>query len=89
MDIKSYNKALAAQCRRGLSDSFVKDIDPGYEEQYYCSDTDTVRYKIISGKDQFILYFYFVDLVNVWKYIEQHFRKHYYQSMNLIIQILQ
>jgi hypothetical protein len=80
MDLKSYNKALAAQCRRALSDSFVKEMEPGYEEPYFCADTDTVRYKIIASKEKFKLYFYFVDLGNVWKYIEPHFRKHYYHS---------
>ena len=39
-----------------------------------------MRYKVISEKDRLTLLFYFVDLGNVWKYIEQHFRKNYYQS---------
>ena len=80
MDIKPYNKALASQCTRALRDSFVQNFEEGYEETYFCSDTDTVKYKLISGKDKLKMHFYFVDLVNVWKYIEQHFRKNYYQS---------
>ena len=82
MELKSYNKALAAQCKRGLDESFVKNIEEGYEEFYYCSDTDTVRYKMITSKDKFTLFFYFVDLENVWKYIEPYFRKTYYQSQS-------
>ena len=30
MDIKSYNKALAAQLKKALLDSFVRDFEPGY-----------------------------------------------------------
>jgi len=62
MDLKSYNKALASQCKRSLSECFVIDINPGYEEFYVCADTDTVRYKMIATKDKFTLQFYFVDL---------------------------
>lgn len=31
MDIKSYHKALAAQCKKALNECFVRDIEPGYE----------------------------------------------------------
>ena len=89
MDLKSYNKSLYAQCKRALNYSFVQDIDPGYEEFFYCSDTDTVHYKIVSDKDKFTLYFFFIDLENVWKFIENYFKQHYYQSQILLMQILQ
>lgn len=89
MDIKSYNKALATQCRRALGEAFVQDIEAGYEEVEYCSDTDSVRYKIAFSKDHFRLSFYFVDLANVWKYIQTHFLANYYQSPSLYMQISQ
>jgi hypothetical protein len=80
MDLKSYNKALCELCRKGFNFSFINEIDPSDEELFFCNDTDTVKYKLIAKKDRLTLYFYFVDLENVWRNIEAYFRATYYKS---------
>jgi hypothetical protein len=62
MDIKSYNKALAEQCKKCFYFSFINSNDPEDEEICLCNDTDTVRYKVFAKKDKLTLYFFFVDL---------------------------
>lgn len=84
MDIKSYNKALCEQCRKGFNFAFINEIDPTDEEIFFCNDTDSVRYKLAAKKDRLTLCFYFVDLENVWRYIEQYFRATYYRSITKI-----
>ena len=80
MDIKSYNKALSQQCIKAFNFSFINEIDPSDEEICFCNDTDTVKYKLNAKKDRLTLYFFFIDLENVWKYIEEYFRATYYKS---------
>jgi hypothetical protein len=80
MDIKSYNKALCEQCKRTFNFAFINEIDPADEEICFCNDTDTVKYKLVAKKDKLSLFFYFVDLENVWANIEQYFRATYYKS---------
>ena len=87
MDIKSYNKALSELCKKVFNFSFINETDPSDEEICFCNDTDTVKYKLIGRKDRLSLYFYFVDLENLWKYIETYFRATYYRSTEVFSQI--
>ena len=87
MNINTFNKALYEQAKRAFNFAFIWDTDPADEEILFCNDTDTVRYKVISKKGNLVLYFFFVDLENVWKYIEHHFKKHYYHSTPLNTQV--
>ena len=87
MDLKSYNKALFQSAKKAFDFSFIKDIDPADQELFFCNDTDTVKYKLLAKKNMLNLYFYFTDLENVWKYIENYFRATYYQSTSQFRQI--
>lgn len=68
MNIKTYNKALAEQVKKGLNFSFARDGDPADDETFFCNDTDFVKYRVIAKLNKLALQFYAVDLKVVWSY---------------------
>ena len=80
MNLQSYNKALAQQCKKGLYFAFYKNLDPDDEEVYYCCDTDRVKYVTISKKGLLILQFTCIDVELIWNYGHRHMCETYYKS---------
>lgn len=62
MNLQSYNKSLAEQCKKGLYFAFYKNIDPDDEEVYYCCDTDKVKYITTAKKGSLVVLFTCTDV---------------------------
>jgi len=80
MDIKTYNKGLAEQCKKAFNMAFIHGMQEGDIENFICSDTDSVRYLVIAVNQKVIFYFYCIDIEVVWKYCSEHLIKNYFKG---------